>query len=452
MKIFTIIGGGASGTLLAANLLRNSNGKDLRVNIVEKRGRLGRGVAYSTGDPVHLLNVPAAKMGAFADDIGGFHRWLSENGHSFAEGDFVPRMLFGQYLSDVLGTAAAEAGEDKLIHRDDEALGIDLDENWANVRLASGETLVSDAAILAFGNFLPPDPNIPDTGYTSHPKYFRDQWHSDLYSKISPDDPILIIGTGLSMVDLALHFHDTGHQGKVTAISTRGLLPEVHAAAKPYPSFFHEIENMSRVTDIMRVVRRHAKNAESAGSNWRGVIDSLRPHTQQIWRRLSLPEKRIFMEHLSRHWNVARHRMPPQAAAVLNEMQAAGKLEILRGRLSAIEVDTADKLVTRYRSAGVEISLVTNAVINCIGSESNFERIDSPLVKHLLASGTIKKDGLSMGIAADENYRIIDAAGRPLPQLRTLGTALKGTLWETTAIPEIRHQAGELALRIIDEI
>lgn len=452
MKVVTVIGGGASGTLLAANLLRNSNVADLRVNIIEKRGRLGQGVAYSTADPVHLLNVPAAKMGAFPDDIGGFHRWLSENGHDSAEGDFVPRMLFGEYLRDVLRTAAAEAGEDKLIHRDDEALNIRMSDNFANVGLASGETLVSDTAVLAFGNFLPPDPNIPDNGYTTHPKYFHDQWQKDLYSAISADDSILIIGTGLSMVDLALHFNDAGHRGKVTAISTRGLLPAVHAASVPYPSFYDELKDAERVTDIMRIVRRHAKNADAAGSNWRGVIDSLRPHTQQIWRKLPLLEKRIFMEHLSRHWNVARHRMPSQAAAILNKMQTDGKLEILRGRLSAIEIDTANKFITTYRSVGSETSLVTDVVINCIGSESNFERIDSPLVKDLLASGTIKKDELSMGIAADENYRVIDSRGSVLPQIRTLGTALKGTLWETTAIPEIRHQANELARRIIGEI
>lgn len=452
MKVITIIGGGASGTLLAANLLRNSNGKDLRVNLIEKRGRLGQGVAYSTADPVHLLNVPAAKMGAFPDDIGGFYRWLLENGNDFAEGDFLPRMLFGKYLRDVLQTAAAEAGEDKLIYRDDEALKLDLAENFANVGLASDETLVSDAAVLAFGNFLPPDPNIPDMGYTAHPKYFRDQWQADLYSKISSDDSILIIGTGLSMVDLALHFHDTGHRGQVTAISTRGLLPAVHAASAPYPSFYDEFKGANRVTDIMRVVRRHAKNSDATGSNWRSVIDSLRPHTQQIWRELPIKERRIFMEHLSRHWNVARHRMPPQAAAALSEMQAHGKLEILRGRLSVIKIDTANKFITTYRSVDSETSLVTDVVINCIGSESNFERIDSPLVKDLLASGTIRNDDLSMGIAADENYRIIDSNGVALPQIRTLGTALKGTLWETTAIPEIRHQANDLAQLIIDEI
>jgi len=451
MKNITIIGGGASGTLLAANLLKNAN-CELTINIVEKRGKLGQGVAYSTPHLVHLLNVPAAKMGAFPDDVGDFHKWLTANGFDHSESDFVPRSIFGKYLTNILSRSVDAAADSvKFNYFDDEAEEFADGENSAVVILASGQIIHSDIVVLAFGNFLPPHPNVPDDGYTSEPKYFRDQWQSTVFTNIDVNNSILIIGTGLSMVDLAMHFNTTGHIGKISAISTRGLLPAVHAHGEAYPSFYSELKGMDRITDLLKVVRRHIKRAESDGGNWRGVIDSLRPHTQQIWSDLPTAEKKYFMEHLSRYWNVSRHRMPKQAADVLEDMQANEKLEVFGGRLLTIE--PADgKFITTYRSDGIDKTVTTDAVINCIGSQSNFQRIDSPLIKNLINSGSIKNDELSLGIAVDKKYCVVGADGKTSQKIRTLGTSMKGTLWETTAIPEIRHQAKELALQLLGEL
>jgi len=93
MKKITIIGSGATGTLLAINLLKHANGQPLEINLIEKQERLGRGVAYSTVKDFHLLNVPAARMGAFPDDVEHFHRWLIEKNCTFAPNDFVPRRI-----------------------------------------------------------------------------------------------------------------------------------------------------------------------------------------------------------------------------------------------------------------------------------------------------------------------------------------------------------------------
>lgn len=449
MKSITIIGGGASGTLLAANLLRNANGVDLTVNLIEKRGKFGQGVAYSTPHLVHLLNVPAIKMGAFPDDVGDFHRWLTANGHDYAKDAFVPRTLFGDYLGHILVTSIdGSQASVKFNYFDDEAEKIIDSENYSEVVLSSGEPLPSDIVILAFGNFPPPQPNVSDNGFTSAPTYFRNQWDASVYSKMTPDDSILIIGTGLSMVDLAMHFNSVGHRGKISAISTRGLLPAVHAHAEPYPSFYDELKGMTQITDLLKAVRRHVKKAELNGGNWRGVIDSLRPHTQRIWRDLPTSEKRYFMQHLSRYWNVSRHRMAPDVAAVLANMQANNALEIFDGRLLQIEFAN-NRFLTTYRSNGIRRTTMTDIVVNCIGSESNFERIDSRLVRDLVDSGSIRNDELSLGIAVDQNYCVIGADGKISARLRTLGTAMKGTLWETTAIPEIRHQANELALQLL---
>lgn len=450
MKRITIIGGGASGTLLALNLLKHEADERLEINLVEKRPQIGRGVAFSTEEDTHLLNVPAGKMGAYADDVEHFHRWLNDNGLDHAPTSFVPRRIFGEYLREQLEEAnKTKSANVELNIYDDEAIDIEPHEGKVAVHLMSGDVLYSEKAALAFGNFLPPHPTVPDQAFVSSPRYFQDPWTPAMFESIEPDHAVLIVGTGLSMVDVTLHLHKLGHRGVINAISTRGQLPAVHKLGHTYPSFYDEIKGVTKVTDILKTVRAHAKKADSNGSDWRAVIDSLRPVTQEIWLQLPLAEKKYFMQHLSRYWNVARHRMAPEAALVIDELRGTGQLQILKGRLRKITWESGIGFDVRYATIGLEQYVHADVIINCIGSESRFDQLDSPLVQNLLNGGHIRSDDLRFGLDATPDGHLKDRAGKPSDMLYTLGTALKGVLWESTAIPEIRVQARDLARKLI---
>ena len=450
MKRITIIGGGASGTLLALNLLKYTGDRRLEVNLVEKRPHIGRGVAFSTQQDVHLLNVPAGKMGAPADDVEHFHRWLSEKGLDYSPTSFVPRRIFGEYLLESLEKSNDSKSPNVSLNIiDDEAVNIQIDEQKAQVHLASGDILYSEKVALAFGNFLPPHPSVADQAFVSSPKYFQDPWSPEIFKGIGKDDALLIVGTGLSMVDVTMQLYRAGHRGLINAISTRGLLPAVHKLGFTYPSFYEEIKDKKRVTDVLKSVRAHVKLADSDGSDWRAVIDSLRPVTQELWLGLPLPEKKYFMQHLSRYWNVARHRMPPEAAQVIDELRGTGQLQILKGRLQKITWEENVGFDVRYSTIGLEQYVHADVIVNCIGSESKFDELDAPLVKNLLAGGRIKCDDLRFGLDATPDGHLKSANGEPSDLLYTLGTALKGVLWESTAIPEIRTQARDLAQKLM---
>lgn len=449
MKRITIIGGGASGTLLAVNLIKLSGDVPIEINVIERRGRIGRGVAFGTIHSSHLLNVPCGRMGAFPDDIGHFHSWLSANGHNYDSDDFVPRRLFGEYLRSIFDQETVGPGSNIRVNLiDDEAVYLSVNGSSAEVELRSGEIVPSHRVVLAFGNFKPPHPNVIDLAFIDSPNYFQNPWGVDLYESVAPDDTIFVVGTGLSMIDVALHLNKSGHTGKISAISTRGLLPAVHKLGYTYPGFYDELKDLRRITDILKAVRRHVRLAEDSGSNWRAVIDCLRPVTQQIWLDLPLPEKKYFMQHLSRYWNVARHRMPAAAAETIDEMQKNDRLEILRGRLRSITVtDTGFDI--SYARFDVEHHSSANILVNCIGSQANFNKIESTFVENLIDRNHIRNDELSQGIAASPDGRVVDKNGEFSEVVYTLGTALRGTLWETTAIPEIRTQARNLALRLL---
>jgi uncharacterized NAD(P)/FAD-binding protein YdhS len=389
-------------------------------------------------------------MGAWADDTEHFHRWLSENGLDYSSTSFVPRRIFGEYLRGILEKAnEAKNPNVSLNIFDDEAVNIQIDEQKAQVHLASGDVLYSERVALAFGNFLPPHPSVADQAFVSSPKYFQDPWSPEVFKGIGKDDAVLIVGTGLSMVDVTMQLYRSGHRGLINAISTRGLLPAVHKLGFTYPSFYDEIKDKKRVTDVLKSVREHVKLADGDGSDWRAVIDSLRPVTQELWLGLPLPEKKYFMQHLSRYWNVARHRMPPEAAQVLDELRGTGQLQILKGRLQNITWEESIGFDVRYSTLGLEQYVHADLIVNCIGSESRFDELDAPLVKNLLAGGLIKSDDLRFGLDATREGHLKSANGEPSELLYTLGTALKGVLWESTAIPEIRMQARDLAQKLM---
>lgn len=452
MKTITIIGGGASGTLLAINLVRSSHGQPFEINLVERRKSIGRGVAFGTDRDAHLLNVPAGKMGAFPDDTEHFHRWLTLKGHDYEPTSFVPRRIYGDYLRASLDEELENMPPHlKFSFVGQQATDITIEGSEMSVVLQSGQALRSDTTVLAFGNFRPPHPTVEDLSFLKSEKYFQDPWDPQMYRRLDPRDSVFIVGTGLSMVDVVLHLFRQGHEGRITAISTRGLLPSVHKLGYTYSAFDDELNGLSRITDILKVVRKHISIAEDTGSDWRAVIDSLRPVTQEIWLRLPLTEKRYFMQHLSRYWNIARHRMPAEAAPVLDSMRANGRLDILKGRLKQIEVDDFCGFQITYATLGEIQTATSDVLINCIGSESNYSRVESTLVRNLMRSGRIRNDALSLGLDATPDGALIGRDGRASDRLFTLGTALKGILWETTAIPEIRVQAKKLSDLIAGE-
>lgn len=447
MKRISIIGGGASGTLLAVNLIKQSGETPLEINLIEKSKKVGLGVAYATSSDVHLLNVPAGKMGAFPDDIEHFHKWLAQKGFDYTPTDFVPRKIYGEYLREILAETIQSRLNNVVVNLiDSEAIDVLTESESALVLLDSGEAIPSTKVVLAFGNFLPSNLQTPSNDYKSSDKYFQNSWDNAIFERISQTDDVLLIGTGLTAVDNILSFYNRGHQGKITAISTHGWFPAVHQPAPPYQSLKDEISEQRSVRGILNTVRRHCKDNE----NWRSVIDSLRPFTQEMWYKLPTNEKQRFMRHLRRAWDISRHRMPPKCFDILQEMQSVGRLEVIRGKITDINLNNG-RFSVEYRHKGQQNAVFADSVVNCIGSESNFAKLPVPLVQSLLAAGHIKPDALSLGLDATPDGKLINSANRTSRIFATLGTALKGVLWESTAMPEIRFQAKTLAAQILAE-
>ena len=440
---FLIVGGGASGTLLATQLLRRAT-KPLQVVIAEPAA-LARGVAYATPHPEHLLNVPAARMSALPDEPEHFTRWLVATGQPAPPGGFVARRVYGDYLEATLLHAARMAVPGvRLRWLVDRVDALVPDGQGQRARLASGEAIAADRVALAIGNLPGPAPVAVDSD-----RFIGDPWRAGALDGISPDDPVAIVGTGLTMVDVVLLLASRGHSAPIHAFSRRGLLPREGGSVLPSLLPFAPTHRVPGLRAWLRWARARQR-ADSRG-DWRATVDALRPVTPAIWQGLSGADRRRFLRHLRPHWDVVRHRMAPCVAAILSDLIRGGRVRVEAARVAGARAASDGLEITLVPRAGQPRVQRTSWLVNATGPEMDVARARgrSRLLAQLLADGVARPDQLRLGLDATPAGSVIDAAGQPSRTLDTLGPPLRGVRWETTAIPEIRVQAQALARRWI---
>lgn len=446
-----IIGGGFSGTLCALHLLRRCPRS--RVLLIERNRQFGRGLAYSTGNPGHLLNVPAAKMSAFHDRPNDFVAWLETQGETGPEGapwdggSFVPRRLFGAYVRHLLNAEFKNGDASRLELLHGEVQSIDDGEHLV-LALDRGRSVTAHLAIVAVGNFPPEPPRVADPWIYETPLYRGDPWGHDTLAELDPEAAILLVGTGLTMVDTAMSLLNSGHRGKIFALSRRGLLPRCHATQSETAEFTPNALP-SRVSALTKTIRQQIAEAEAQGIAWQAIIDALRPTMQGIWDSLSAAERGRFLRHIRPWWEVHRHRMAPAIAARIEEAQERGQLSIIRGRISAYRpVPRGAQVEFRRATAKATEAIEVARIVNCSGPACDFERIRNPLIQGLLENGRARPDPFRLGLDLTPQGALKAADGAISQRLYAIGPLTKGLFWEMTSVPDIRRQCELVATHL----
>lgn len=445
-----IIGGGLSGSLLAMQLAQISGGPE--VLLIEKNPEwLGRGVAYQHDFTHQPLNVVAGGMSLFPDKPLDFVEWLESNHFKYnhliqavSPKAFIPRKLFGDYILENLERVQKQT-VGRLQICIDEAVSILDFGSSKTVMLASGSALQADHVVLALGNFPPADIFNQSNPVTNDKRYCASPWSDKVYSQLEGDEDILLVGSGLTAVDIVLGLILRQFKGKVTLISRGGRIPLPHDLTQPaFQLPEPEIKHPRKMFIWMRALIR--RNPEVP---WPSIMDGLRPYTQKIWLKWTLDEKRYFLKRIRPYWEIARHRIPEKSAVLLNEMQAAGRLELKKAQiLDASATDQGIEVV--YRSEGQQTRQIFHKVINCTGPESNYRKVRFPIIGDLIGRGKVKTDELGLGIQCTPEGKIINEQGDIEQGLWCIGPMRKSVLWETTALRELRGQAAELALLIAE--
>jgi uncharacterized NAD(P)/FAD-binding protein YdhS len=438
-----IVGGGFTGAMLAVQLLRRARAGD-RAVLIERKPVLGQGVAYATQIGGHLLNVRAKNMSAYPDVPDHFAKWAQKNFSVHVKpDDFLPRALYGKYIFSQFH-GAIQAHPDKIRCIQDDCVSLERLGGVAKLGLGSGRTVTAGKVILALGHFPPCDLFLP--GKTSDSSRFvSNPWSQNSCSDLKSDDSVLLIGSGLTSVDAVIELRARGFEGTIHILSRRGLLPKSHKTVAPLPSFWSS-NHPRTVRELLRLIRLQIKAAEARGSDWRAVIDSLRPSTQETWRSLPRNEQRRFLRHLRTYWDVHRHRIAEQIAEGLAGQLQEGKIRMHAGRVTEYREDGAGvDIAYRSRQRRETMSLRVAKVFNCTGPDNDYRRVGSPLLSDLMGKKFARPDELSLGLDVSDDGALLDAEGTPSDFLYAVGPLRKGNLWETIAVPEIRNQVSDLA-------
>jgi uncharacterized NAD(P)/FAD-binding protein YdhS len=457
MRTIAIIGGGFSGTMLAAHLLRAPAAPPLRIALIERTGRFGGGVAYGAASPLHLLNVPAGRMSAFHDDSEHFLRWLRTKTPDAQGGAFVPRPLYAEYLESILSDAARSTAPGATLDRISAAAhDITPAASSLHIAISNGNALTADVVVLATGNFPPANPALADSSFLRDPRYIKDPWSPGALESLSGQEPKLLIGTGLTMIDVALEISSGPGRAPIHAISRRGLLPQAH---RPPRSSYHpptptDINTWPRTAlGILRRVRAEVARGNARATDWRETLTALRAVTPDLWRSLPEAEQRRWLTHLRPFWETHRHRAAPEAWARIEDLTRSRRLRVQAARLIAIEPrENALHVRLQPRGQSAETSLDIARVINCSGPETALARTGDPLLTALHKRALIASDPLFLGLQATPDGAAIDASGRASKNLYVLGPLRRAQLWETTAVPELRIQARDLAAHVLRAI
>jgi uncharacterized NAD(P)/FAD-binding protein YdhS len=432
-----VVGGGASGVLAAVNLSR-ALGRGAEIVIVEKSATPGRGLAYATRDPNHLLNVRVSNMSAFPNDPDHFFRWLQTHGPAQGIGCsthfcFVPRKVYGAYLESLYEAALMETVRAVTAT----AVAVTPTVTGVAVRFDDGSRFEGRAAVLATGHDAKPPRGDG----------IVDAWDPAATAGIPDGDEVLILGTGLTMVDVVLTLRRQGHRGRITALSRRGLAPMTHAASTPLAIPVSDVPFGAPLSAMLGWLRRVVRRAEAEGASWRGAIDGLRPRTRALWEAMTDEQRARFLRHARPWWDIHRHRMAPTVAETIENLVADRRLQIVAGRLLSAEPDAAGGTTVTLRRRRQERPerLTVTRVIDATGLPGDPSRSPNPVLRSLFEAGHARLGPLDLGLDLADDYALIDRAGRTSDRLFAVGPLGRGAFWEMIAIPDIRQQCAELA-------
>lgn len=462
MKRIGIIGGGFTGTMTAVHLIKKADGP-CEIFIINERETFNKGIAFNPYSDKHLLNVITGKMSAFADRPDDFLDWVMALPHYAAQdrtlvaNSFLPRKLFGIYVTEIWDRTFQEAAAKGIIVTvtDSVVSGLKLNNELVILTLENGGQLEVNYCVIATGNQVPRNPHIKNPEFYNSPNYFQNPWVEASVIGAPDDKPVLIIGNGLTMVDTVLSLLEHGFKGTIYSISPNGfnILPHRHGGMK-YTALAEEITEGLSLRELVSLVNRHIRIVRDQGISAEPVIDSLRPFTQKIWQNLTAEEKKLFMARLRHLWGVARHRIPLNSHDKLQQLRIDGKLLIKSGRLLNF-TENSDDITLDYfdKKTATQQQLQVGRVINCTGPESDLLKMDNCFLKDCAVNGLLSQDSLKLGINTDiETFGIIGNDGKPHSNLFTVGSNLRGELWESTAVNELRSQAEALAGKLVTRI
>lgn len=450
--VVAILGGGVSGAGVAFHLARAIKPGSAEIVVVEPREALGRGLAYSTDEPAHRINVPAARMTLVSDDPTHFMDWLAhENvqmsrGTLTLRGDFFPeRQIFGRYVAAQLAPLL-ESGA--VRHRRASAIGAGVVDGRYVVELSDGTSLEADLVVLAMTHPAPAVPGVLH-GVADSPRLVADPYDNARIAAIAPGDRVLIVGTGLTSADVVATLSRRGHHGAITALSRHGLRSRGHGVVLEKCAVDLAEPPARTAVALLRRIRAVVAEDATRGQSWHATLDRVREQGQEIWAALPAVERRRLVRHLRTHWDVHRFRVAPQVEEALDRRILLGRLEIVAARLvAAREVEGGIVVDYRPRGGKAVVSERFDTVVVTTGPDHGAVLRSNPAFRSLAGLDLLRADPNGLGLLVAERCRAVGTAGEASDTLFVAGPLARGGVGELMGLPEVTRHA-ECVARVL---
>lgn len=454
-QVIAIVGGGLSGAIVAWNLARHLAEGGPRIVVIEPRDALGQGLAYSTPDPEHRLNVPEHKMSLMSDQPQHFQEWLaSDLAPTFAAdartatGDlYVPRQVFGRYVAQHL-QALVDAG--RISHLRGRAVAAQRQAGGFRIRLDDGRQLQAQRLVLAATH---PAPGLPAglAALRDTPGLIADPYAPGALAGIAADGDVLVVGAGLTGADIVASLHRQGHRGRIHLLSRHGRRSQPHGPQQPETAADFSVRPERSALALLRRIRRALADDLAHGLTWHPLFDKLRWQGPQIWAALPQDERRRLLRHLRGLWDIHRFRIAPQTHEVLTRLIGSGQVSPIAGRVLRADNGQVVALTVALRGGGARQLRVTRVVL-ATGPAHGGVIAENPVLADLARQGVIAPDPLALGLRTTPEGQAITRDGRPEDDLLVAGPLARGAVGELMGAPEVIIWAENLARRLSSEL
>lgn len=448
-----IVGGGYSGASFALQVSRATQ-VPLAIAIVEPRGALGRGLAYSTEDPDHRLNGPLDNHTLDPGRPDELRQWAIASGVLADDPAatcpsgviFLRRRDFGRYLTEQLAQYARNGRAGSHIeHVQDTAIAARPQADAFEVELASGQRLHADMLVVATGNGTPALRAPFRSEHASHPRIVADPLQEDWRHKAAGAKRVLVVGGGLTALDIVSSLLRVGDAREIHVISRRGLRPGGHAPLvvgpdRIDPATAPQLDLSAPVPDFLlrapltalgwlTAMRAEIRQVAGDGRTWHDPFDRVRDCVHRLWPRLPADEKRRFLHRLRVYYDAHRFRAPPTNDAMVRRAEAAGRVKFRAASLASVSpAPDQSAIVVGLRATGRReiVSDQFDLVVNCTGLDSARAWKTSPFLGSLVSQRLLAPHPTGLGFDVDDVCRAFDASGAPQPALRVVGPPTAG--------------------------
>ncbi|KWT69567.1 MULTISPECIES: FAD/NAD(P)-binding protein [unclassified Variovorax] len=469
-----VVGGGFSAASLVVQLLRCAR-LSVEIVIVESRANVGCGLAYSATDSDYRLNAPLDVHWIDPNRPLELRHWFEERG--ILEADpacmtsnglvFLRRSDLGKYLTDTIDGAsrAAPAGS-SIRHVRDTATSVALDRGVYQVQCAKGGIIDGEMLVIATGNPVPALRTPFSPAHEVNPRIIGNPLEPGCLDHIPKSARVLVVGSGLTALDIASTFVRRQHMGGILVVSRRGYRPSsqspesLRLPPKPVelgtaiPPFIEG--EPATIAAWTRALRKQIRRDVAEGKTWFAAFDSVRDVVWKLWPRLSTREKLKFLNRLRVFYDVHRFRTPPMNEELVATAERGGDVRYAAAALLGVEASPSHVNVLLSEGSGGQSKWHQfDFVVNCTGLDAGSAWRRNALLRSLLEQGLLRLHPTGIGFDVSEQCEAFDSRGVPQPTLRVIGPPTAGAFGDPVAIPFIANQVQRILpdlLRTLDSL